>query len=236
MTLVRRPDPAGDEKTAAKREAAVAAARAEVRSGMVVGRGTGSSARLVLDAVARRIHEEGLQIRGVPTSLAAERQAIELGIPLTTLAEIPDVDIDGADEVDPRRALTKGAGGAMTREKYVAAASRRLVIVVDESKLVPRLVWPVPLEVLPFASPLVERTLRSRFPDCRPVMRLRDGAPYITDNGNHIIDVGFSGSRPGPRALDRALSSLMGVIGHGLFVGMQPRVYVAGASGVRVLG
>src|SRR5437016_2842587 len=113
---------------------------------MVVGLGTGRTARLVLEELARLIREHGLQIRGIATSVETERLAQSLGIPLTDLREVPDIDIDGADEIDPERNLTKGGGGAMTREKCVAVAARRFVVVADESKLVSRLTRPVPVE------------------------------------------------------------------------------------------
>ena len=135
---------------------------------MVVGLGTGTTAYFVIEELARRIREDGLQVTGVPTSNETARLARDVGIPLVDLAAVPDVDIDGADEVDRGHNLTKGAGGAMTREKIVAAASKRLVIVVDESKLVRRLAWPVPIEVLPFAEAYVRRELRARFPGCSP--------------------------------------------------------------------
>src|SRR5262249_47017787 len=132
---------AAESQQELKRAAAVAAVRAEGRDGMVVGLGTGSTAAFAIQAIARLGREGGLRVRGVPTSLTSERLARELGIPLTDLTEVPDVDIDGADEIDPRRNLIKGGGGAMTREKVVAVASRRLVIIADETKLVEAFTW-----------------------------------------------------------------------------------------------
>ncbi|HLZ69464.1 MAG TPA: ribose-5-phosphate isomerase RpiA [Dehalococcoidia bacterium] len=224
-----------EAQTALKQAAAVVAVRAEVRDGMRLGLGTGSTAFFVLEELARRIREEGLRVSGVPTSLETARLARERGIPLLDLEEPLDVAIDGADEIGPRRALTKGGGGAMTREKCVALAARRFVIVADASKLVRRLSWPVPVEVLPFAEGLVLRTLRERLAGAEPRLRLVDGAPFLTDNGNHIIDVGFGGQRLPPARLGRAIRQIPGVVEHGLFVDMRPVVYVAGDAGVRVI-
>ncbi|MHB8573794.1 MAG: ribose-5-phosphate isomerase RpiA [Dehalococcoidia bacterium] len=219
-----------------KRAAAVAAVHAEVRSGMLVGLGTGSTAFFVIEELARLIHETGLEVRCVPTSLETERRAHERGIPLTDLSRPLDIDIDGADEIDPRRNLTKGGGGAMTREKCVAVAARRLVIVGDGTKFVPRLQWPVPVEVLPFAEPLVRRELRSRFPGSSAAPRMDNGRPFLTDNGNHIVDLSFEGERPNPVVLAGRLKRITGVVEHGLFVGMNPVVYIADDGGVRVMG
>lgn len=227
--------PNTDEQRAQKRTAALAAVAAEVRTGMCVGLGTGTTAYFVIEELGRRIRAEGLQIRGVPTSEETARLAREGGIPLVDLSAMPDVDIDGADEVDPRRNLTKGAGGAITREKLVAVASRKLVIVVDESKLVRQLAWPVPVEVLPFAEPYVRRQLQQLFPGCSPVLRQRDGETFVTDNGNQIIDLGFDTGRPSPARLSGELKRIAGVVEHGLFVGMRPTVYAAGANGVMTL-
>jgi ribose 5-phosphate isomerase A len=233
MSLEPSAPPIG-EREQLKRAAALAAVAAEVRSGMVVGLGTGTTAYFVVEEIGRRIREEGLQVRGVPTSAETERLARERGIPLTDLSETPDVAIDGADEIDPRRALTKGAGGAITREKCVAVAALRFVIVADDSKVVRRLAWPAPVEVLPFAEELVQRELVAAFPGCRPEPRSRDGVPFVTDNGNHILDLAFGADRPPPGRLARQLKRLTGVVEHGLFVGMRPVLYVAGPGGVRV--
>jgi ribose 5-phosphate isomerase A len=227
---------ASHDQQGEKRAAAVAAVRAEVRSGMVVGLGTGTTARFALEELSRRIAHDGLRVCGVPTSEQTAHLAHELNIPLTNLAEVPDVDIDGADEVDARRNLTKGGGGGMTREKCVAVASRRLVIIADASKLVQRLAWPVPVEVLPFAEPFVIREFRRLFPGCMPVLRSRQGEIFVTDSGNHIIDLGFAARRLAPARLAATLMGIVGVVEHGLFVGMRPVVYVAGPKGVQVLG
>ncbi|RQW78268.1 MAG: ribose 5-phosphate isomerase A, partial [Methanothrix sp.] len=169
----------------AKRLAGEAAADL-VKSGMVVGLGTGSTVAWTIKRLGVRVKEEGLQFLGVPTSFQAENLAIASGITLTTLNVHPilDLAIDGADQVDRSMFVIKGGGAAHTREKVVACSAQRFVIVADESKYVEKLTWPVPVEVLPFAAKLVERRLREL--GGVPVLRLgkmKDG-PVITDNGN----------------------------------------------------
>lgn len=218
-----------------KRAAAVAAVAAEVRDGMTLGLGTGSTARFVIEEVGRRVRKDGLRVRAVPTSLATAELATALGIEVVDLAGTPDVDLDGADEVDSRRRLIKGGGGAMTREKCVAVAARRLVIVVDASKIVARLQLPVPVEVLQFALPLVGRLLRERLAGCTPAVRiLADRGGFVTDNGNPILDVSLPPGFDAERAA-AVFQDTPGIVEHGLFLGMNPAVYVAGPDGVRVL-
>lgn len=219
-----------DEIEARKRAAAVAVV-AEVTDGMVLGLGTGSTAALALMALADRVRA-GLSVVGVPSSRATEELARRLGIPLTTLDEHTalDLTIDGADEVDPALRLIKGAGGALLREKVLASASRRLAIIVDDSKLVSQLGTrsALPVEVVPFALPVVAARLRDR--GLQPEPRRQAGRPAITDNGNHLIDC-----RTGPiadaAALDRDLRSLPGVVDHGLFLGLTSAVFVGQAGG-----
>ncbi|MEM2870355.1 MAG: ribose-5-phosphate isomerase RpiA [Thermoplasmata archaeon] len=209
-----------------------------VRDGMVVGLGTGSTARHAILALGERVRE-GLRIVGVPTSLESERLARECGIPLTTLDEHPEIDvtIDGADEVDPRLNLVKGLGGALLREKLVALATRREVIVVDGSKLVERLGTraPVPVEVVRFGHTLTARRLAAL--GCAPALRMAGGGsaaggPYVTDNGNLIYDCRFAGI-PDPARLERELRAVPGVVESGIFVGLAHLVIVASAEGVR---
>lgn len=216
----------------ARKRAAARAVVAEVTDGMVLGLGTGSTAALALMALADRIRA-GLSIVGVPSSRATEELARRLGIPLTTLDEHTalDLTIDGADEVDPALCLIKGAGGALLREKVLASASRRLAIIVDDSKLVSQLGLrsALPVEVAPFALPVVVARLRDR--GLRPEPRRQAGRLAVTDNGNHLIDC-----RTGPiadaAALDRDLRSLPGVVDHGLFLGLTSAVFVGQAGGV----
>lgn len=218
-----------------KRAAALAAVRAEVRSGMILGLGTGSTARYAIDECGRLLREEGFDLRGVPTSEETARQARACGIPLLDLSAIPDLDIDGTDEVDADHDLVKGAGGAITREKCVAVASHRFVVIADDSKLVQRLRRPVPVEVLAFALPLVVRLLRARLPDCDPVQRLvAGGTPFLSDNGNPLLDLELP-EHVTPATAAATIAAVPGVVEHGFFLGMRPTVYLAGADGVRQL-
>lgn len=208
-----------------------------VKSGMIVGLGSGSTAIFATRRIARSLQSgELVNIRGVPTSLATEAAANELGIPLTTLARHPRVDItiDGADEVDPDFNLIKGGGGAHLREKIVAQASERLVIVADDSKLVEQLgaTWAIPVEVIPFGWESQAAYLESL--GAAPTLRMDGDAPFTTDGGNRILDADF-GSIADPAALARQLESRAGIVEHGLFIGMAGDVVVAGKDGVRHL-
>jgi len=219
---------------AMKRRAAEASLRF-VKTGMVLGLGTGSTARHVLEGVARMV-AGGADLKGVPTSLATAEAARLLGIPLTSLEEHPRIDlaIDGADEVDPKLDLIKGLGGALFREKIVAAAAKRFVVVVDASKLVSRLgtTAPVPVEVHPFGWKTVAARLESH--GARVELRRRDGESYRTDNGNHVLDAHFGPIRS-PAKLAATLDAIPGVVGHGLFLDLADVVLVGTAKGVRTL-
>lgn len=203
---------------------------AHVRSGMVLGLGTGSTAALAVEAIGRKLAAGELaSIVGIPTSTRTRDQARALGIPLTTLEEHPvvDVTIDGADEVDPRGNLVKGGGGALLWEKIVAAATTLYIIVVDESKLVDRLGagFAVPVEVMPFGWGTHLEPMRSL--GGQPVLRRDDaGEPYLTDGGHYIIDVSFPGGLEDPQSVDRALRDRPGIVETGLFLDMKPRVIV----------
>lgn len=217
-----------------KRRAAEAALKF-VKPGMVLGLGTGSTARHFLEGVARLV-SEGLDLKGVPTSLATAEAAKQLGIPLTSLQEYSQLDlcVDGADEVDPKLDLIKGLGGALFREKIVAAASERFVVIVDESKIVPRLGSrvPVPVEVHPFGWRNASATLEAL--GARVELRRRDGAVLRTDNENHILDARF-GPIKAPARLAGQIAAIPGVVGHGLFLGMADVVLVASERGVRTI-
>lgn len=201
---------------------------------MAVGLGTGSTARFAIDALARRVHG-GLRVVAIPTSERSGAQAREGGIPLVSFAERRrlDLTIDGADEIaQDSLALIKGRGGALLREKIVAAASDRLVIIADDRKLVAALgaATPVPVEVVSFGW----ETTAARIAALGgvPVLRVEaGGAPFRTDGGNLILDCGF-GAIADPAALDRALSQVIGVIETGLFVGMAGLAIVAGTAGI----
>jgi len=220
------------------RKRAAECATCYLGNGMVVGLGSGTTAAFAVGRIGQLLRMGHLKgVLGIPTSRAVEELAREQGIPLATLEDHPviDVTIDGADEVDPELNLIKGRGGAMLHEKIVARASRCEIIVVDESKLVPRLGTraPVPVEVVPFGWPVVARALADL--GGRPTRRLADtGEPALTDEGNWILDCWF-GPIEDPRALDQAIHAIPGVVEHGLFVGMASMVIVAGPEGLRLL-
>jgi len=201
-----------------------AAALAEVTPGTVVGLGTGQAATAFIHALGRAV-KDGLAITGVPTSEVSATLARRLGIPLIDEPVALDVAVDGADEVDPRLDLIKGYGGALVREKVVAAAARRFLVLVGAEKLVTTLGsrGRLPVEVVPFAMPFVRRRLTEL--GHPPVVRVKDGAAVVTDNGNLILDAAV-GSIPDPALLDATLRAIPGVVGTGLFVGMAHTVLV----------
>ena len=213
-------------------------AAALVEDGMRLGLGTGSTAALMLEALAARIAAGELRdVAGVPTSQATADACRRLGIPLRTLAECAELDvvIDGADEIDPDLNLIKGLGGAHLREKVVACAGRLMVVVADDSKLVSRLGEraPLPVEVVEFALPVCDRLLRER--GWEPARRMRpDGGPFVTDEGNAILDC-RRGDWADPAALARGVREVPGVVEHGFFLGIAAVAVVGGADGVSVL-
>jgi ribose 5-phosphate isomerase A len=215
-----------DELNPWKRMAAESAA-AQVASGMTVGLGTGSTAAFVLEALGIRIRD-GLRITGVPTSEATAARARELGIPLA-LDVVTDIAIDGADEVDPRTLnLIKGRGGALLREKIVAQATRRFLVVVDETKLVFQLgAGLLPVEVAPFGWQATARRLEN----LGAQLQRRD---FVTDNGNYILDCAF-GLMDNPESLASQLDHIAGVVEHGLFIGLTAEVHVGKPSGAQIL-
>ena len=221
----------------AKRSAALRAVSELVEDGMVVGLGSGTTMAYVVEELARRAREEGLELLCIPTSYQIGYLALELGLRLTSLDEHPEPDlaIDGADQVDGRLDMIKGGGAALTREKIVDSCARRLAIVVDEAKLVGRLGeknMPVPIEVIPFAArPVLNkvRALGAREVEVRQAGAGKVG-PVITDNGNLVLDAYF-GPIEDPRALDGALRAIPGVIETGLFVGMTDILYVGTREG-----
>ena len=203
-----------------EKEAAGRAAAKLVRDGDVVGLGTGSTAYFAVVALGERV-KAGLKIVGIPTSVQTADLAHAVGIPLTTLDEHPEIDItiDGADEVDPQLNLIKGGGGALLREKVVASVTKKMVVVADSGKIVPVLgKFPLPVEVIPFAQTVVEKKIVAL--GATPKLRTQsDGSPYLTDNGNQILDCRF-GKIADPAALDRELNGTPGVVEHGLFIGL----------------
>ena len=220
----------------AKRAAAYAAADL-VEDGMTIGLGSGSTFLFVLDRLAERIREQGLQVRGTPTSSGTAAAAEAKGIPLVSLDDVERLDlaIDGADEVDPDKNLIKGGGAAHTRERLVAATADELVVIVGENKLVPVLgaAFRLPVEVIPFGWTHARRRVEAT--GCTAELRLRDDQPLVTDNGNWILDCSYDGIAE-PAALADVLDRTVGVVDHGLFVGMAGRVVVANDRGdVRIL-
>ena len=221
------------------KRAAAARALDFVESGMAVGLGSGSTVRPLLGFLAERLRDGALKnVIAVPTSEDTTRRCRDLGIPLVTLGDRPELAlaIDGADEVSPRLDLIKGLGGALLREKLVALAAKRFVVVVDESKLVRELGTraPLPVEVIPFGwstlVPFFEQL------GAAPILRRApDGSPFVTDNGNFLVDCRFAHGIPDPAMIARALAKRTGVVEDGLFLRIARTVVVAGAGGVRLL-
>lgn len=226
------------DQSAAKKLAGETAAQ-WVKSGMRIGLGTGSTTAYAIRAIGRRIQEEGLNVRGVPTSSAAELLAREHGVPLCTLDEMTghlDLAVDGADEVSASLDLIKGRGAAHTREKLVARQARRFVVLIDPSKQVDLLgsKMPVPIEVIPMAARVTLRSLDVMGAKGKLRMGLRKDGPVVTDQGFWVIDARFDGIED-PASLDSDLLALPGVLDHGLFVQMATDVIIGTPSGVQVV-
>jgi ribose 5-phosphate isomerase A len=223
------------------KESAARAALDLVKDGMRLGLGTGSTAARFVDALGDRV-KAGLKVVCVPTSEATRVQAERLRIPLTTLDETPELDltVDGADEIDQELRLIKGGGGALLREKIVATASNRMVVIADESKVVPTLgAFPLPVEVVRFGLLATMNAIEaiSAEAGCRGTVTLRPGkgeAPFVTDQGNLVVDCAF-GTIPEPEVLAFALKRVPGVVEHGLFLGLADLAIVAGSGGVKAL-
>jgi ribose 5-phosphate isomerase A len=202
-----------------------------VRDGTILGLGTGSTVRYFIEKLASRIKEEGLDITAVPTSVASEKLARSLGIKLSTVNEHPkmDLDVDGADEVDPKFNLIKGGGGAHTREKIIASASKEFIVIVDRSKMVSRLGnFPVPVEVLPFS----EKYVWGEIVAMGGLPRMRAG--FVTDSGNIILDCRFN--IIDPEKLESDLKCIPGVVEDGVFAKRKPeKVIVADGKNVKIL-
>jgi ribose 5-phosphate isomerase A len=220
----------------AQKRAAAERAVDEVEDGMVLGLGSGSTAELAIAALGKRV-AAGLRVAGIPTSERSAALARRLGVPLTSFAEHRRIDltIDGADQVERGTlALVKGLGGALLREKIVASASRRMIVVVDETKLVERLGdhTPLPVEIVRFGWEVVMDRLAAL--DGRPELRRQDGNPFATDNGNYLADCRFS-SIGDPAQLQARLAAIVGVVESGLFLGLASKVIVGSRHGVEVI-
>lgn len=225
---------------ALKRQAA-ARALEEVRDGMKLGLGTGSTARHFVDLLGEKVRA-GMKVIGVPTSEATRAQALACGILLTTLDEIDHLDltIDGADEVDPALNLIKGGGGALLREKIVAAASDRMIVIADDTKWVDVLGrFPLPVEVIPFGLAATQAAIARAFAESgvsgqMVVRKGKDGHVFVTDGGHWIIDAHLGRIEDAPR-LAGLLSVIPGVVEHGLFIGLARTAILASAQGIRVV-
>jgi ribose 5-phosphate isomerase A len=205
-----------------------------IEDGMTIGLGTGSTAAFLVRALGERLRK-GLHIAGaVPTSQETAQLAGGLGIPLVSLESHPTLDlaIDGADEIDPQLNLIKGGGGALLREKIVATAARQFVVIADASKLVPRLGTraALPVEVVPFALSPVRHRLEILGANVQ--QRMHENRPFMTDNQNYILDCSFPGGIADPIALQTQIRAIVGVVEHGLFLGITSRALVAGPNGL----
>ena len=207
-----------------------------VEDGMAVGLGTGSTSKIFIEQLGERVREEKLRLRCVASSEASQALAASLGMDVMHLTELPQLDlyIDGADEVGPNLALIKGGGGALLREKIVASAARQFIVVVDSTKVVGALgKFPLPVEVIQMAVPLVERQLNGL--GLAPQLRMHaDGSTYLTDEGNHILDC-HAGLIADPAKTAAAIRSIIGVVEHGLFLNMASMALVGGENGVNEL-
>jgi ribose 5-phosphate isomerase A len=220
-----------------------AAARALefVQPGMRLGLGTGSTARHFVELLAERVHA-GLSVVGVPTSEATRADALRLGVPLTTLDETPELDltVDGADEIAPDLSLIKGGGGALLREKIVAAASAHMTVIADESKWVQVLGrFPLPIEVVAFGLAATRRAVEkaaaaSGCPGAALLRRGKDGHPFVTDSGHLILDATLE-RIDDPQSLAARLAGIPGVVEHGLFIELAKTAVISGPNGVRIV-
>ncbi|MBO9418720.1 ribose-5-phosphate isomerase RpiA [Labrenzia sp. R4_1] len=222
-----------------KQQAAERAAE-DVTSGMRLGIGTGSTAEFFVHALAKRV-ADGLDVIGVPTSERTAELAASLGIKLTTLEELPELDltVDGADELDANLALIKGGGGALLREKIVAAASGKMIVIADGTKNVDTLgQFPLPIEVVPFGQEATRRAILSLFKEMGLPqdlqLRMAGGHPFVTDGGHHIFDAHLLKIEE-PETLAQALVKIPGVVEHGLFLNLASKAYVAGEDGVKTI-
>lgn len=220
---------------AQKRQAAAVAVE-WVRPGMLLGLGTGSTASHFVELLAEKVRG-GLEVVGVPTSEATRRQAEQLGVPLTTLDGLLELDmtVDGADEIGPDLTLIKGGGGALLREKIVAAASGRMVVIADESKWVPVLGrYPLPIEVVPFGFGATRRAVEAVCNCPVDVRKGKDGRAFVTDGGHWLLDARLERISD-PKPLSERLSGIPGVVEHGLFIGMAQAAILGGPAGIRVV-
>jgi ribose 5-phosphate isomerase A len=205
-----------------------------VEDGMVLGLGSGSTVYWLLKKLGDRV-QQGLSIKGIPSSIRTEGWAKEFNIPLTDFSEVHDLDlaIDGADEIDPEFNLTKGGGGSLLREKLVDIQAKKLIIIADETKMVAQLgKFPLPVEVVPFGW----ETTAKRIADlgCSPILRNKNGEIFVTNNHNYILDCQFE-AIANPKELHTQLKQVLGVVETGLFIDMTDTVIIGGQDGIKVL-
>jgi ribose 5-phosphate isomerase A len=224
-----------------QKKAAAEAALLHVKTGMKLGLGTGSTAKHFVDGVGRLV-KEGFDLTCVPTSEATRKQAESLGIKLSTLDETPmlDLTVDGADELDDNLNLIKGGGGALLREKIVATSSKKMLVIADASKHVKTLgAFPLPIEVVPFGLKAtvwkIDAAFRHMKLEGAMTLRQRDGKPFVTDNGNLIIDCAVK-KIDNPQLLSALLSGIPGIVDHGLFIGIAGEAILGTADGVKTIG
>ncbi|KAB2476767.1 MULTISPECIES: ribose-5-phosphate isomerase RpiA [Staphylococcus] len=206
----------------------------EIDSGMTIGLGSGSTMKYVLEYLSSEI-KSGLDIIGIPTSVQTAQLAHKLGIPLTSFSKTTHIDIaiDGADEVDSNFNLIKGGGGALIREKIIGDAANKFIIVIDKTKLVEQLgIFPLPVEVIPFGWEITSKHIQSLGASCK--LRQINNKPYVTDNGNYILDCNF-GFINSPLSLTTSINSIVGVIDSGLFINMADKVLVSDENTVRTI-
>ncbi len=216
-----------------KRIAAISAVEL-VKDGMDIGLGTGTTAEIAVQLLAEKVRQ-GLKIRGLPTSERTRALAESLAIPLITFEDVDslDLDIDGADEIDPELQLIKGGGGALLREKIVASSAKSVIIIADHKKMVKRLgAFRLPVEIIPFGYSVVKKNVQAL--GARAALRLKGSEPYVTDQRNWIIDCDF-GLIDHPRELARKLSAIPGVVEHGLFVDIATTVVVGQGESASVI-
>jgi ribose 5-phosphate isomerase A len=226
----------------AQKRAAAARALEFVQPGMRLGLGSGSTAKHFVELLAERVRA-GLDVIAVPTSETTRSDAERLGVPLASLDELPQLDltVDGADEVGPDLSLIKGGGGALLREKIVASASARMIVIADDSKWVSALGrFPLPIEVVPFGLAATRRTVEAAAaaagcPGPALLRRGKDGHAFVTDGGHWILDAAFERITD-PKSLADRLDRIAGVVEHGLFIGLAHAAVLASATDVRVVG
>lgn len=205
-----------------------------IKDGMIIGLGSGSTVYWTLKKLGELV-EQGLNVKGIPSSLRTEGWAKDFNIPLTDFSEVQTLDlaIDGADEIDPQFNLTKGGGGSLVREKIVDANAKKLIIVADESKMVPQLgKFPLPVEVLQFGWEVTAKQIAEL--GAKPVLREREGSVFISNNGNYILDCHFN-AIDDPKKLHHELKQMLGVVETGLFIDITDTIIIAGEKEVKVI-